>query len=53
MCKMDPMSGCDIRPETVHCSTKDAYTSEITIFALLYFVHVTVSQEDTNLQWFS
>ena len=25
------------RPETVHCSTKDAYTSEITIFALLYF----------------
>ena len=28
------------RPETVHCSTKDAYTSEITIFALLYFAHV-------------
>ena len=25
------------RPETVHCSTKDAYTSEITIFTLLYF----------------
>ena len=22
------------RPETVHCSTKDAYTSEITFFAL-------------------
>ena len=37
---MDPMSGCDIRlvftfrPETVHCSTKDAYTSEITFLAL-------------------
>ena len=37
---MDPMSGCDIslvlhyRSETVHCSTKDAYTSEITFLAL-------------------
>ena len=35
------MSGFDIRlvftyyrPETVHCSTKDAYTSEITFLAL-------------------
>ena len=25
------------RPETVHCSTKDAYNSKITIFTLLYF----------------
>ena len=37
---MDPMSGFDIRleftlpSETVHCSTKDAYTSEITFLAL-------------------
>ena len=45
---MDPMSGCDMavtsvlclhyRPETVHCSTKDAYTSEITFLALLPWV---------------
>ena len=42
MRKMDPMSVCDIsvlclhyRPETLQCSTKDAYTSEITFFALL------------------
>ena len=40
MWKLDPMSGCDILPvftlppETVHCSTKDAYTSEITFLAL-------------------
>ena len=38
---MNPMSGCDIRlvftlppAETVHYSTKDAYTSEITFLAL-------------------
>ena len=31
---MDPMSGFDIRPVTVHCSTKHAYTSEITFLAL-------------------
>ena len=38
---MDCMSGCDIRlvfyffrPKTVHCSTKNAYTSEITFLAL-------------------
>ena len=45
MWKMDSMSGCDTavtsvlclhyRPETVHCSIKDAHTSEITFFALL------------------
>ena len=40
MGKMDPMSGFDIRlvftlaPETVHCSTKDVYTSEMTFLAL-------------------
>ena len=33
------------RPETVHCSTKDAYTSEITFFALhlwatLFFIQI-------------
>ena len=33
MWKMDPISGFDIRPETVHCSTKDVYTSEITFLA--------------------
>ena len=35
MWKMDPMSGFDIRLETVYyCSTKEAYTSEITFLAL-------------------
>ena len=40
--KMDSMSGCDtsvlcllFRPKTVHCSTKNAYTSEITFLALV------------------
>ena len=39
--KMDSMSGCGIRllftfrPKTVHCSTKNAYTSEITFLALV------------------
>ena len=35
---MDPMSGCDIHivfTETVHCSIKDAYTSEITCIRTL------------------
>ena len=37
---MDPMSGFDIRlvftlpPRDSHCSTKDVYTSEITVLAL-------------------
>ena len=45
MWKVDPVSSCDTavksvlrlhyRPETVHCSTKDVYTSEITFLALL------------------
>ena len=40
MWKMDPMPGFGIRlvftlpPRDVHCSTKDAYTSEITFLAL-------------------
>jgi len=45
MCKMDPKSGFDIRqlclhyrPVTVHCSTKDEYTSEITFLALVPWV---------------
>ena len=41
MWKMDPMSGCNIRlvftlppRDSIHCSTKDAYTSEITFLSL-------------------
>ena len=36
MWKMDPISGLCLhyRPETIHCSTKDVYTSEKTFLAL-------------------
>ena len=44
--KMDSMSGCDIRllfrPKRVHCSTKNAYTSEITFLALVPWVSVSL-----------
>ena len=38
--KMDPISGFD-RSETVHCSTNDAYTPEITFHALLPWLTVS------------
>ena len=41
---MDSMSGCEIRPKTVHCSTKNAYTSEITFLALVSWFDKTVSE---------
>ena len=55
---MDPMSGCDTavtsvlclhyRPETVHCSTKDAYTSEITFLALLPWGPLSYNSYETH-----
>ena len=51
------MSGCDIflclhyRPETVHCSIKDAHISEITFLALLpCFLHFYRSLLEKILQ---
>ena len=47
MWKMDPMSSCNIRlvftlppRDSTCCSTKDAYTSEITFLALHPWIHV-------------
>ena len=33
--------GLHYRPETMHCSTKDAYTSEITFLALVPWIFQT------------
>ena len=49
---MDPIAGFDIRllftdrPETVHCSTEDVYTSEITFLALHPWRQVILVQYD-------
>ena len=39
------------RPETVHCSTKDAYTSEITFLALHPCPGLTTNQSEQLLIW--
>ena len=61
MWKMDPMPGCDISvlcllfsPETVHCSTKNAYTSEITITLWLLVTNFwNQINQDMKVLWLS
>ena len=36
------------RPETVHCSTKEAYTSEITFLALKPWLYLTITEIRAN-----
>ena len=57
--KIDSMSGLCLlfRPKRVHCSTKDAYTSEITFLALVPWVSISLKavpdQECVRYQSFS
>ena len=47
---MDPMPGCDIRLVfTVHCSTQDAYTSEITFLALKPCLDLSVQSNELEI----